>query len=162
MYNLFSSCDRLTSMKYKEKDRKHNRNYITIAMTIMFIILLCGFLSILEGRLRFKNEGLKDDENPPKLLMIQCLNLEQPMEQIGRERFQEEARTEPTVGRPCIYRPRSYRSKLSICPETETDWEVSLCLRMVNYQLLTMKELGHHARVSTYEKRNGKYAKRHN
>ncbi|KAI5664096.1 hypothetical protein M9H77_23419 [Catharanthus roseus] len=47
--------------------------------------------------LKFKNKGLEDDENPPKLLMVQYLNLEQPMKQIGKERIEEEARTEPTT-----------------------------------------------------------------
>ncbi|KAI5666864.1 hypothetical protein M9H77_16717 [Catharanthus roseus] len=33
--------------------------------------------------LQFKNEGLEDDGNPHKLLMVQCLHLHQTMEQIG-------------------------------------------------------------------------------
>ncbi|KAI5666899.1 hypothetical protein M9H77_16752 [Catharanthus roseus] len=33
--------------------------------------------------LQFKNEGLEDDGNPHKLLIVQCLHLQQTMEQIG-------------------------------------------------------------------------------
>ncbi|KAI5649096.1 hypothetical protein M9H77_35101 [Catharanthus roseus] len=42
--------------------------------------------------LKFKNEGLDDDGNPSKLLVVHCVNLEQPMEHVGRERNQEEFR----------------------------------------------------------------------
>ncbi|KAI5677109.1 hypothetical protein M9H77_08059 [Catharanthus roseus] len=44
--------------------------------------------TIKEG-LKFKNEGLEDDGNPPKLYMVQCLNLEQAMELVGRRRNKE-------------------------------------------------------------------------
>ncbi|KAI5667681.1 hypothetical protein M9H77_17534 [Catharanthus roseus] len=49
-------------------------------------------------------ENMKEDGNPSKLFMIQYLNLEQPIEQMGRRRNQGEVRTEPTTGgRPCTY-----------------------------------------------------------
>ncbi|KAI5652279.1 hypothetical protein M9H77_29466 [Catharanthus roseus] len=55
--------------------------------------LMIAIEETMKDGLKFKNEVLEDDENPPKLLMVQCLNLEQPMEQI-------------TAGdRPCTYYP---------------------------------------------------------
>ncbi|KAI5668564.1 hypothetical protein M9H77_18417 [Catharanthus roseus] len=45
----------------------------------------------------FKNRGLEDDRNHPKLLMVQCLNLEQSIAQTRRGTEQGEAKTEPTT-----------------------------------------------------------------
>ncbi|KAI5663996.1 hypothetical protein M9H77_23319 [Catharanthus roseus] len=52
--------------------------------------LMIAIEETMKEGLKFKNGGLEDDGNHPKLLMIQCINLEQPMEKIRRGTNQEE------------------------------------------------------------------------
>ncbi|KAI5663820.1 hypothetical protein M9H77_23143 [Catharanthus roseus] len=70
--------------------------------------LIMAIEETMKEGLKLKNEGLEDDGNLPKFLMVQCLNLEQLIEQIIRERIQEEARTEPTIG---------FQSIMDLCTE---------------------------------------------
>ncbi|KAI5672131.1 hypothetical protein M9H77_12495 [Catharanthus roseus] len=52
--------------------------------------LMISIEETMKEGVKFKNESLKCDGNPHKLLIVHCLNIRQLMEQVGREINQED------------------------------------------------------------------------
>ncbi|KAI5652881.1 hypothetical protein M9H77_30068 [Catharanthus roseus] len=80
---------RARARRIKEKDDK-----------VAYRFMIAIEETMKEG-LKFKNEGMEHDGNPPKLFMVQRLNLEQPMEQTWSNQWN---RLEEETKRSDVYR----------------------------------------------------------